>query len=146
MKDKIFFDTNLLIYLFDRSEQNKHLEVKKIVNSTRRKGNLCISSQVINEFINVITGKIENPISFKEVKGKINLLKEIFDIFPLTFNTSMSAINVKIENNISYWDSLIVASSIENGCSILYSEDLHDGQIIDNKVKVVNPFLLSKNT
>jgi len=70
MKDKIFFDTNLLIYLFDRSEQNKHLEVKKIVNSTRRKGNLCISSQVINEFINVITGKIENPISFKEVRGK----------------------------------------------------------------------------
>lgn len=58
----------------------------------------------------------------------------------------MSAINVKIENNISYWDSLIVASSIENGCSILYSEDLHDGQIIDNKVKVVNPFLFSKNT
>jgi predicted nucleic acid-binding protein len=32
----------------------------------------------------------------------------------------------------SYYDSLIITSSLESGCSIVYSEDLQHGQIIEN--------------
>lgn len=40
----------------------------------------------------------------------------------------------------SIWDSLIIASALESNCSVLYTEDMQDGQIIDGKLTIVNPF------
>jgi predicted nucleic acid-binding protein len=39
------------------------------------------------------------------------------------------------------WDSVIVATALKAGCSILYSEDLQNGRIIDGPLTVVNPLL-----
>ncbi|WP_456325324.1 PIN domain-containing protein [Desulfonauticus submarinus] len=50
------------------------------------------------------------------------------------------AIEIKEKYKFSYWDSLIVASALENNCSILYTEDMQDGQIIEKKLEIVNPF------
>ena len=40
----------------------------------------------------------------------------------------------------SYWDSLIIASALESNCSILYTEDMQDGQIIEDRLRIMNPF------
>ena len=40
----------------------------------------------------------------------------------------------------SYWDGLILASALKNSCSILYTEDMQDGQVIEGEVQIVNPF------
>jgi len=39
-----------------------------------------------------------------------------------------------------YWDSLVIATALLNGCDILYSEDLHEGQLIEDKLTIINPF------
>lgn len=43
------------------------------------------------------------------------------------------------ETQYSYWDSLIIAMAIDTGCSVLYSEDLNNGQEIEG-LKIINPF------
>lgn len=43
--------------------------------------------------------------------------------------------------NLSYWDSMIVSSALESGCTILYSEDMQSGQIVEKQLKIINPFL-----
>jgi len=47
---------------------------------------------------------------------------------------------IRHKYNLSYWDSLIVASALENDCSILYTEDLQHEQVIEGKLKIINPF------
>ena len=42
---------------------------------------------------------------------------------------------------MAYWDSIIVASALENRCSILYTEDMQHGQVVDQRLTIVNPFL-----
>jgi predicted nucleic acid-binding protein len=38
------------------------------------------------------------------------------------------------------WDSLIIATSLQRNCSILYSEDMQHNQVIEDKLRIVNPF------
>lgn len=56
-------------------------------------------------------------------------------------STYDDAFNLRQQQNISFWDSLIVASALENDCSILYTEDLQHNQLIENKLKITNPFV-----
>jgi len=42
------------------------------------------------------------------------------------------------------FDSIIISSALESGCSILYSEDMNDGQIIEKTLKIENPFSVAK--
>jgi len=61
----------------------------------------------------------------------------------LTINskeTILSAAHIANRYGFSFYDSLIIAAALETGCSVLYSEDLNNGQIIEKKLKIVNPF------
>jgi predicted nucleic acid-binding protein len=40
------------------------------------------------------------------------------------------------------YDNLIVASALKSESTILYSEDMQDGLVIENQLKIVNPFKL----
>jgi predicted nucleic acid-binding protein len=40
----------------------------------------------------------------------------------------------------SIYDSLIISTALQNQCTILYTEDLQHNQIVDGKLKIVNPF------
>ena len=53
---------------------------------------------------------------------------------------SMTANDLRSKHNFSYWDSLIVASALENACEVLYTEDLQDGHVIEGRLRIVNPF------
>ncbi len=55
-------------------------------------------------------------------------------------STIKKALRVKKDSNYSYWDSLVIASALENNCSILYTEDMQHGQTIENSLKITNPF------
>jgi predicted nucleic acid-binding protein len=52
----------------------------------------------------------------------------------------MEAFRISERYQFSFWDSLIVAAALEAQCSILYTEDLQDGQIIDGILEIKNPF------
>ena len=140
MKDNVFFDTNVIVYLFDKSEDKKHRIAKTLFNEGLQKHNSFVSVQVINEFIVIVSQKIKKPLSLNEIKKRVEFLGNTLIIIPLEFASCISAIELKIKYNLSYWDSLIVASALKNDCKVLYTEDLQDGLVINEKLTIKNPF------
>jgi len=65
------------------------------------------------------------------------------DVLPPSFASCLSSgRNLPHEKNSSYpyWDSLIISSALENDCTVLYAEDVQHGQVISNRLRVLNPF------
>jgi predicted nucleic acid-binding protein len=57
-----------------------------------------------------------------------------------TIDTVRKANVLKNKYGYSFYDSLILAAALECGCNTLYSEDMHDGQVIESSLKIINPF------
>ena len=140
MIDKIFIDTNILVYLFDKTERLKQTKAKKIISERLSSSKFFLSVQVINEFINITSKKISFPIPLNKQKEIIDLLNDIFIIVSLSLETTLSAIEIKNKYKYSFWDSLIISSAIENKCNILFSEDMQHGSIVESTLTIVNPF------
>jgi len=70
----------------------------------------------------------------------VGAIAEECDICPVNLKTVEKAWHIRIKYQFSYWDSLIVASALGMNCSVLYTEDLQHNQIIEEKLKIVNPF------
>ena len=132
MKDKVFIDSNIFLYSFDKRDEIKQNIAKNIVLK-----NYVISIQVINEVSNNLLKKFKmNNIQVKLfVKScynryiVVNFSEEIFII----------ASELRDKYNLSYYDSLIVSTAINSECNILFSEDMQHNQIIEN-LKIINPF------
>lgn len=140
MKDRIFIDTNVLVYihLFDEESQDKRKALQNLLHR-RIDAELIINVQVINEFYNVLLRKnIEDNV----IQEKIHSQLEICLASELSLKTVFSAWKLREKYKYSYWDSLILASALENSCSILYSEDMQHGQVIEDSLKIINPFKL----
>ncbi len=141
MNETCFLDTNILVYLFDTSEPAKRQKAKGLFSDLRHKGLGYISTQVINEFVVIVSQKITHPIPFDRVKDKVVFLQNGLHISPLSLDTSLRAIDLKQRYKYSFWDALILASALENQCSLLYSEDMQHGQVIEGTLTIRNPFL-----
>lgn len=63
------------------------------------------------------------------------------DIVSFSSDTQIKAINIKDKYKFQYYDSLIIATALENGCNTLYTEDMQHNQIIENQLKIINPFV-----
>ncbi len=140
MKDRIFIDTNVLVYihLFDEESQDKRKALQNLLHR-RIDAELIINVQVINEFYNVLLRKnIEDNVIQKKIHSQL----EICSALELSLKTVFSAWKLREKYKYSYWDSLILASALENSCSILYSEDMQHGQVIEDSLKIINPFKL----
>jgi predicted nucleic acid-binding protein len=134
MPDKVFIDTNVLIYGYSEDEPDKRQRAIDCVRS----GEAWISTQVLNETINVLKRKFS--LSYSQIRDAVQELSEGFPIVLVSVNTIEMALNLAERYQYSYFDSLILASALEAGCQILYSEDLQDGQRIENQLMIVNPF------
>ncbi|MCA2554072.1 MAG: PIN domain-containing protein [Microcystis sp. M04BS1] len=134
MPDKVFIDTNVLIYGYSEDEPDKRQRAIDCVRS----GEAWISTQVLNETINVLKRKFS--LSYSQIREAVQELSEGFPIVLVSVNTIEMALNLAERYQYSYFDSLILASALEAGCQILYSEDLQDGQRIENQLMIVNPF------
>ena len=133
MKSEVFLDTNIILYGID-----SNLEKSKIAHKLVS-GNPCISTQVINEFANVLLRKYKwLP---KEVASTINEISERLSIIIVTEKTAIAATTLLEEYYFSWWDSLMVAAALEANCKILYSEDMQHNQVINNVLTIKNPFL-----
>lgn len=135
MEDRIFLDTNIFIYAYSKTEPEK----RKIALELLCLNKALISTQIINEFVWVMYRKFKVDRRKLQVVG--NKLLEKFEIVLINLETIRKALNIFVDYNFSFWDSLIIASALENDCSILYTEDMQHGQIIEERLKIVNPFV-----
>ena len=139
MKDKIFLDTNVIVYAHDRSSGKKNTIAMEIMEYLWDEKKGVISVQVMQEFYVCVTTKILKPLPLK-VAGKILEYLLNWDLIINDEYITIKAINLQEKYRFSFWDSLIVQSAIQSQAYTLFSEDLSDGQIIEN-VKIVNPFV-----
>ena len=113
----------------------KYLPTKEIIYSDC---DLIISIQVVNEFISVCYKKIK--LNTSEIAKNLDIIKNRFLIRYIDENTIEKALQLKEVYQYSYYDSLILASALMNNCEVLFSEDFQNTQIIENKLKIVNPY------
>jgi predicted nucleic acid-binding protein len=136
MRDRIFLDTNVILYSYFIDDEYKQNISQKILENNVL--NSFISKQVVNEVTNILFKKIK--LSPEEVENVILELDSEFEIFDFDTTTQIKAIRLKKDYNLKYYDALIVATALENHCNILYSEDMKDGLVVENKLKIINPF------
>ncbi len=135
MSEKSFLDSNIVIYLYSNDEPIKKSVSERFLDHSE---NIVISTQVLNEFIHVFHSK--RKIDSAIIKKAIKELSELFTIAQITPITIDDALNIANKYKYSYFDSLIIASAIENQCSVLYTEDMHDSQLIEKTLSISNPF------
>jgi len=139
MSARFFLDTNVFVYCFDASAPRKAQRATELIREAIRTRNGIVSYQVVQEFFNVALRRFAEPMSISDAE---QYLSTIFRPL-LTVHSSQAlyadALRVANKFKLSWYDSLIVASSIQGECEVLYSEDLQDGQRFGD-LRVSNPF------
>ena len=133
MSDKVTLDRNVLIYAFADQDDFRKSIAKEIISKCN-----IISLQAVNETVCVLFKKFNFPK--EQLEQVVQFLKEQFIISSLTVNTLEQTISLSKKYNFSFWDGMMIAAALENHCSIVYTEDLHHNQLIENRLKIINPF------
>jgi predicted nucleic acid-binding protein len=137
-----FVDTNILLYAHDDSAGTKRDQARALVEQLWESRDGCLSVQVLQEFFVNVTRKITKPLSVETAKGIVADLSHWHMHVPAADDV-LGAIGIHQRAGISFWDSMIVHSAAEMGCTVLYSEDLNAGQDYSG-VRVRNPFQSSE--
>lgn len=133
MRDRSFFDTNVIVYAF-----RKHDPRSQAAETLLAAGGV-LSVQVLNEFVSVARRKLGR--NWQEVRRALNILRTLCPgPLPLTVKTHEAALRIAEKHGYGIYDALVIASALEAGCVTLYSEDLHDGQTFDGQLSIRNPF------
>lgn len=133
---KVFLDSNIWIYHFAQDSQQKSRAIATIILESEE---ILISTQVLGELYNVFTCK--KIFAANDVQKIVERLIEDFNPIAIASEQVIKAIEILTRYGFSYWDSLIVATALLAGCSILYSEDMQHNQVIENTLKIINPFI-----
>jgi predicted nucleic acid-binding protein len=142
MKSDCFIDTNIWVYAFLEAEKDsgKQATAIRFLQGIVLANRIIVSAQVINEFHWILSRKYKIPEELIREKVENGLVK-LADIVPLEYSDYQFSFHIRRTWGLSFWDSLIVASALQNECSTLYSEDLSHGIMIEKTLQVVNPFL-----
>lgn len=129
--EKAFFDTNVLVYANATGDPRQGVAADLLFRGGR------ISVQVLNEFAVSLR---KRRLPWSEMIEALRLFQLLLGApLPVDFRTHLQALQISHEHGYHIYDSLIVASAIDAGCDILYTEDLHDGHVIGD-LTIRNPF------
>ena len=131
---RIALDSNILIY-----SHGIDCDDKRVIARGFFKGKPVISSQVISEYLNVMKKKLK--MEKNELMQLCSLWLEKCTVQPVVLSTVKLAQNLIGKYDFQLFDGIVVAAALEANCDILYSEDMQDGQVIENTLKIVNPFV-----
>lgn len=135
---KSFFDTNVLVYLFDADSPDKRKKARALFQRHTETGDILLSTQVLQEFYVTVTRKLARPMNAAAASEAVSSFAEL-PVVQIDSDLILAAVHRSRNNQQSFWDALIVQAAIEGHASTLYSEDLQDGQMFDG-LRVVNPF------
>lgn len=139
MTDKVFVDTNILIYAYDLDDPDKHKICKTKIAELWNDGKGVISTQVMQEFYVNVTRKIKAPLSLEKTR-QILRQYEAWQVEVIKPSLVSFASEIQERNQLSFGDSLIIATASQANVATLLSEDLNAGQIIEG-VEIVNPMV-----
>lgn len=134
-----FLDTNVLIYVFDRTAPEKQRVAGELVRQAVLTGQGIISTQVVQEFLHAARRKFERPMTLDERRQHLEMvLAPLCQYFP-SISFYDHALLIAEETGYAFYDALIVTAAVESGCRVLYSEDLQHDRVVRG-VRLVDPF------
>ena len=133
MTARFFIDSNIVIYS-ESADGEKTAKALALVE-----GSPVISTQVINESISVLVRKY--AFSLTEAYEVAESVMSLCEVAPVDVAVVSAAMRLGKSHSLSHWDALIVAAALLAGCGTLYTEDMQHEQVLDGRLKVINPFL-----
>ena len=133
-----FFDTNVLVYVFDRNESVKQARAQDLVSAHMTARDMVLSTQVLQELYVTLTRK--KQLSAADALEVVTTFAQE-RIVPASADMVLRGLRLSQQCQLSAWDALIVQAALQGGCATLYSEDFQNGARFDDLV-VVNPFVL----
>lgn len=127
-----FLDTN------DSNQHTKHLKAVDFLKKFSTDNPVIICIQVLSEYYSAL---LKNKISDEEIQESTKQLVNFLEVVAVSKNIVMRSYSIKNKYHYSYWDSLIIASALQNNCTVLISEDMQHNQKIENQLSIINPFL-----
>ena len=141
---RVFFDTNIVVYCFDTMVPRKQTRAKDLLAHALNNQTGVVSYQVIQEFCNVATKARRLQLPQERISAYVNLVLQPMNQVGSSPQLIESALKLRAEHNFSFYDSLIIASAQQAKCQVLYSEDMQHLQRVGN-LQIVNPFLMVAN-
>jgi len=135
---RTFFDTNVLVYLFDADAPAKKAKATELLEAESKAGRIILSTQVLQELYVATTRKLAMPLTPSEAERAVRDLS-VFSTVAVDASLIFGAIHICQRYGFSFWDGLIVQAALQGGASVLFTEDLQDGQTIES-LQIVNPF------
>ena len=127
-----FFDTNVILYLLSGDDARADRAEKELSAGG------VVSVQVLNEFASVASRKLK--MSIAEIREVLATIRAVCTIVPISEETHDVGLQVAERYGLSVYDAMIVAAALLAGCETLVSEDMQDGQILEGRLQVRNPF------
>ena len=142
--ERVFFDTNIVVYCFDTLEPRKQTRAKDLLAHALNSKLGVVSYQVVQEFCNVATKAKRLQLPQERILAYVNLVLQPMNQVGPGSALIESALALRAEHNFSFYDSLVIASAQQAKCQVLYSEDMQHMQRVGN-LQIVNPFLMVAN-
>jgi len=131
--DSVFFDTSILIYAMLQPDPRSDLARDLLAQGG------SISVQVANECVNVAYRTLRK--SWVEIEQALAVIRVLCPSpQSLSIETHDAAVAIADRTGCAFYDALIIASALQRGCTVLFSEGMQHGQVIDGVLHVVNPF------
>lgn len=129
-----FIDSNIWLYAFVNSDEKaKTTTAAALIKSVRP----VVSTQVINEVcINLIR---KADFTEEQIRSLINSFYESYRVIQMSRGIMENASLLREKYSLSYWDSNIVSAALETKATVLYSEDMHDGLVVNDHLSIINP-------
>ena len=97
-----------------------------------------ISVQVLNEAL--VNCRRKAGLSWEETGEFLAGIRALCAVEELTVQTHDVGRALAERHGFSVYDAMIVASALISGCTTLWSEDMHDGLLVEGQLRIVNPF------
>lgn len=130
-----FIDTNIWLYAFIEGEDGRKQARAK---ATIQDNEVILSTQVINEVcVNLLK---KTQLTEPDIQALIVSFYSHYTVVEIDQDILTKASALREQHHFSYWDSLIVASALAAQCTLLYTEDMHHGLRVENRLTLQNPF------
>jgi predicted nucleic acid-binding protein len=133
----IALDTNILIYAEDAEDSDGRREQALALMDVLAPVGAIIPLQVLGEFLNVCRSK--GILAFDLAATQASLYAATFDAPPTALDDLLDGATLAAQHRLQFFDAVIIAVARRAGATILLSEDMHDGLVIDG-LTVLNPF------
>lgn len=128
-----FLDTNVLIYAFTRAGTRTDVAEGLLSSGA------TVGVNVLNEFCAVARRKLGMP--WPDVAEALTAILTLCpQPVPITIETHMTALRLAQRYGYRIYDAIVLAAALQVGCEIVWTEDIQDGQLIDDSLVIRNPF------